>query len=580
MFDRNTGSRWANEARQIDVRRSQIPISFHSLTTGNAGFINPICAPIEVLPGDGWRVQLSGLMRAQTPLFSTMSRAYIDTYWFFVPMRLVWDHTKQFFGESDVAGYDSTNVYQIPTINTVSTNKYLKSDNPVFPSVADGFGIPPRLFIYADAYTTELGTPVNALPFRAYRLIYNDYFRDQNLQNPLPVNTGDDETDSSLFDILRSNKLHDYFTSALPWPQKGPDVLLPVGEWAPVYSRNEFIPNAGGSLGYGYQRVAFDVSGSGTEGAFMANLGIRGNDREGELFASSFDYASEWPADSIRTIRPLNLWADLSTASGLNILQMRQAFAAQRLYEDFSMYGSRYHEMLRSVFGVLVPESFVQIPEYLGGHRYKLNIQQVTQTSSSSDGEQLGSQGAYSLTTFSDLDFDKTFLEHGYIIGLWTVRNENYYQDGLSRLWTRSDMLDFYWPQLANVGSQPVYSYEIYSERDSVLEPKVFGYQERHAEYRYIPSQISGNFRSSSGLSGNDSISVYTYADSYRARPYLSEYWIQSDPSRIGQTLSQGSSEVDSEMFRTNQFFADFFFDATTLRKMPIFGGHSLNGWM
>lgn len=542
MLDRNSSNRFANVAQSVDIPRSQIPIQFKWHTTCNAGSLYPMCAPIEVLPGDEFSITSASLARMQTPLVPVMDSAYIDTFWFFVPMRLTWEHTKQFFGESDVAGYDNVTQYSIPKmpVNVFSEK-----------SLGDYFGIPTK---------TAKGLEVNALPFRAYRLIWNNFFRDQNIDNPMLVNLGDDETDLSLNVLAKVNKFHDYFTSALPYAQKGPNVLLPMSGTGSVYAgyeNNSYYANM--------ESLPFD--------------GIRFGIAEGAVSTASAGYTMKLGedgepfglgnGDSSAQLVPLNLYANLENVNSATIIQLRQAFAVQRLYENFALHGSRYYEMLRGSFGVVAPEAYLQIPEYLGGSRQKVNVTQVTQVSSSTEDSNLGSTGAYSLTTLFNQDFTKSFVEHGYLIGVYCIRNLNSYQQGLSRLWSRSDMLDFYFPELANIGEQPVYNKEIYATGDSDSDDLVFGYQERYAEYRYLPSQVVGEFRSNSA----QSLDIYHYADYYSDTPILSSSWLASDPTNIDRTIAVPSSTSD-------QFYCDFDFNIVTRRKMPLFGGHSIQGWM
>lgn len=556
MLERNASNRFANVAQSIDIARSQIPIKFKWHTTCNAGKLYPMCAPIEVLPGDEFSITSASLSRMQTPLVPVMDSAYIDTFWFFVPMRLTWEHTKQFFGESDVAGYDNVTQYSIPKMPaTVFAEK----------SLGDYFGIPTK---------TDNALEVSALPFRSYRLIYNNFFRDQNIDNPLLVNVGDDETDTTLNELVKVNKFHDYFTSALPYAQKGPDILLPMSGNAVVKGYEDFqyvydsatdsdIISDNGPL-YLYSRTYEGSDPLTLRADPLTDLTLMASGQGLEVGGNQTSVASTYS-----DLRLNNLYADLSNVNSATIIQLRQAFAVQRLYENFALHGSRYYEMLRGSFGVVAPEAYLQIPEYLGGSRQKVNITQVTQVSSSTADSSLGTTGAYSLTTLFNQDFSKSFVEHGYLIGLYCIRNQNSYQQGLSRLWTRSDMLDFYFPELANIGEQPIYNKEIYATGDSASDDLVFGYQERYAEYRYLPSQVVGEFRSNS----EQSLDIYHYADYYADTPVLSSSWLSSDPANIDRTIAVPSSTSD-------QFFCDFDFNILTRRKMPLFGGHSIQGWM
>lgn len=545
MLQRNMSNRFANVAQSVDIPRSNIPVSFKWHTTGNVGTLYPMCRPIEVLPGDGFQAKTANLTRMVTPLVPVMDSAYIDTFWFFVPMRLTWKHTKQFFGESEVAGFDPESVYSIPTL-TASSEGFAEKSLPDF------YGVPTKVPFLE----------ISALQFRAYRLIWNNFFRDQNIQDTLLVNDGDTEGDITLLQPLKVNKFHDYFTSALPYPQKGPDVLLPISGTATVRTSptsliNDFDGTEHGlmvrSIDGEYSVSPFALSGTVDWDTRFATIGV--DDNVGDATAGG-------------GVFPVNLYADLDRVNSATIIQLRQAFAVQKLYENFALHGSRYYEMIRGSFGVVAPEAYLQIPEYLGGARHKINMSQVIQTSSSVDNQALGSAGAFSLTTLSNQDFDKTFVEHGWLIPLYCIRNINSYQQGLERQWSRRDMLDFYFPELANIGEQAVLNKEIYAQGTDV-DDEVFGYQERYAEYRYFSSMVTGEFRSNA----DQSLDVYHYADNYDSLPTLSSTWLQSDPVNVDRTLSIPSTSSD-------QFYCDFEIQLTMQRKMPLFGGHSIQGWM
>lgn len=549
MLSRNQGNRFSQSPSSVDIKRSYFPNNTINVkTTGSVGKLYPICYPIEILPGDEFKMNTSQLARMQTPLVPVMDNAFIDTFWFFVPMRTVWEHTKNFFGESEVAGFDTSVTYQIPTITAPSSGFAEKS-------YADYLGIPTKI--------EDL--EVSALQFRAIRSIWNNYFRDQNLEDSKLVNTGDDESDMTLLDLLPVSKFHDYFTSALPYPQKGPDVLLPISGEGEVYASSE-VNTFEGIDAFVYDNPIFFSNFGSLSGHY--NYSLRGVGSS--IFTGVVDdIASETPV-SYTSVYPLNLKSKFTNVNSATIIQLRQAFAVQKLYENLSLGGSRYFELLRNSFGVVAPQLQLQLPEYLGGARQRVNMTQVvqnSQTTSGDTGSQLGTTGAFSLTTLFNKDFDKSFVEHGYLIGLYCVRNQNSYQQGLHRQWSRRDMLDFYFPELANIGEQEVLLKEIYASGTSDDE-LVFGYQERYAEYRYFPNVVTGEFRSNA----SNSLDEFHYADYYNSAPILSASWVHSSPANVDRTLSVTSEVAD-------QFYSDFKIVFDMWRKMPLYGGHSIQGW-
>lgn len=562
-MNRNSNSRFA-QAPQVDIQRSTFDRSSGHKTTFNAGKLVPIYVD-EVLPGDTFEMKTSAIIRGSTPIFPVMDNANLDIYFFFVPNRLVWDHWKEFNGENTTSKWEQTVEYSIPQMAAPSGNGEVVGWEKG--TLADYMGIP--TLIGPGAPQSEAQWTVNHLPFRAYCLIWNEWFRDQNLQDPVLIDTGDSQTNGTHLvpetnpivnqnqaaltgaNLLPVNKYFDYFTGALPEPQKGPDVLLPLGNTAPVITTNKDISGiTSSSPGLRFK--------SNTPINSQANLAVvPGGYGTGNLIhtTANADLANG-------NMIPANLYADLGNATAATINELRLAFQLQRMYERDARGGTRYIEIIKSHFGVTSPDARLQRPEYLGGERIPINIDQVIQTSGTMEGTTpQGNTAAYSLTGNQGSYFKHSFVEHGYVLGLACVRTEHTYQQGLEKIWNRKNRFDFYWPALANIGEQAILNKEIYLQSSEEANEQAFGYQEAWAEYRYKPSRVSSAFRSNIETG---SLDAWHYADYYEALPKLSAEWVQETYKNVDRTLAVQSTLED-------QYIADFWFKCKCTRPMPIY---------
>lgn len=543
----------------LERPRSRFDRSSSIKTSFNVGDLVPFYLD-EVLPGDTFDVETSFVTRLQTLITPPMDDLFLDMYYFFVPSRLCWTHWKEFMGESTSA-WTSDVEYQVPQLT------FSKSDKTVLQkSVLDYFGVP---------VNPNGVLSVSRLPINAYNLIWNEWFRDENLQDEILVDIDDgnvefDKNNSAKGGaLLKVNKLHDYFTSALPQPQKGADVTISslFGD-IPVVTRKDNSNRSKVPLTFnfaGQPEFSFE-DGKGYNIALKGNNPLLPGFKKAYATVCPTSYntidSSVFPSDL--DLAPSNLFADAASSDYLTVNSLRLAFATQQMLETDARSGSRYIELLRGHFGVISPDGRLQRPELLSANRTRINVHQIVQQSESGE-TPLGTTAAMSLTSNTDNSFVKSFTEHGFVIGVMCARYSHTYQQGLQRMWSRKNRLDYYFPILANIGEQPIYSREIYYDNDGFGSlDDVFGYQEAWADYRYKTSIVTGEMRS--GIT--NSLQSWHFADYYAQKPTLSSAWIQEDKTNVDRTLAVTSKVAD-------QIFGDFYVKNLTTRVMPV---HSIPG--
>lgn len=541
-MNRNSEQHYA-QVPHAEIRRAKFQRDFNLLTTMNEGDLVPIYLD-EVLPADTFKINLNALVRMATPLYPVMDNAYMDFYFFFVPARLLWKHFQNLMGQNDSTFWAEQTEYTTP-VTTAPEGGWNVG------TLADYFGIP----------TGVSGLKVNSLPFRAYAKVWNEWFRDENLQQPVTqsmddttttgVNTGTNLSDAEAGGLpLKVCKYKDYFTSCLPSPQKATKpVQMPMTGNAQIVWPNdaetmadgEIFQNGGGNL----ENIPINTN--------MKLAASKTNNKSGKALVL---FGGQTNAGEINYTK---MQADLSTVTAATINDLRQAIAVQHIFERDARTGTRYKEILKGAWGVTSPDARLDRSEYIGGHRMPINVNQVIQTSSTDSTSPQGNTGAYSMTTLSRNMCTYSATEHGYVLGLATIRVDHSYQQGLSRLWTRNTRFSYYDPMLANLGEQAVLNQEIYAQ-GKPQDEEVFGYQEAWADYRYRTNMITSEMRSTYA----QTLDAWHYADKYNALPTLSSSWIKEGTENIDRTLAVQSSN-------SHQFICNFYYNQAWTRPMPIY---------
>lgn len=541
-MNRNSEQHYA-QVPHAEIRRAKFQRDFNLLTTMNEGDLVPIYLD-EVLPADTFKINLNALVRMATPLYPVMDNAYMDFYFFFVPARLLWKHFQNLMGQNDSTFWAEQTEYTTP-VTTAPEGGWNVG------TLADYFGIP----------TGVSGLKVNSLPFRAYAKVWNEWFRDENLQQPVTqsmddttttgVNTGTNLSDAEAGGLpLKVCKYKDYFTSCLPSPQKSTEpVQLPMTGNAQIVWPNSAETMANGEI---FQ----DGGGNLKNIPINSNMKLAASKKNNKSGKALVMFGGQTNASEINYT---SMQADLSTVTAATINDLRQAIAVQHIFERDARTGTRYKEILKGAWGVTSPDARLDRSEYIGGHRMPINVNQVIQTSSTDSTSPQGNTGAYSMTTLSRNMCTYSATEHGYVLGLAAIRVDHSYQQGLSRLWTRNTRFSYYDPMLANLGEQAVLNQEIYAQ-GKPQDEEVFGYQEAWADYRYRTNMVTSEMRSTYA----QTLDAWHYADKYDALPTLSSTWIKEGTENIDRTLAVQSSN-------SHQFICNFYYNQAWTRPMPIY---------
>lgn len=544
-----------NQIPEMKASRTRFNRDQTILTTFDAGKLIPFYVD-EVLPGDTFSVDTSAIIRMTTPKYPVMDDAFIDFYYFYCPNRILWDDFKYFMGEVEETAWMPAKSYAVPKIIVGGRENDAR---PYEGSILDYMGVPTKI---KDVFT------INALPVRAYVKIWNEFFRDENVDNAAVIKTDGTNynyTDSAKDEediekclkeaitggrCLPVNKFHDYFTSCLPYPQRGPAVALPMTGNAPIRlgSPKGEYQDFGGPV-----EMIVDANGSNVPGSLVYG---KATGAPGEKQSMTFT-GKETTSGELGTGGWM--YADLANTTAATINELRKAVAVQQYYEALARGGSRYREQVQALWNVVISDKTVQVPEYLGGGRYHVNMNQIVQTSGqqTNDATPIGETGAMSVTPVNESSFTKSFEEHGFVIGVCCVRHNRSYQQGLERFWSRSDRLDYYVPQFANLGEQPVKKKEIMLTATATDE-ETFGYQEAWADYRMKPNRVSGLMRTNAA----GTLDFWHYADVYSTVPTLSQGWMAEGKKEIARTLI-----VQNEP----QFFGAIRVANKTTRRMPLY---------